>query len=175
MLKKPLQLLSLLVIILLVACNPSKTDEPTKTEVTLTLQAGHDTIEQNTEWQDAGVLVKGENIDEIIYTNDTVDSSVIGLTRVTYQYTIQEETLTKDRYIMVTDQSQLSIELVPGVDTVMLGDTWEDAGVMVSSDTNVSVSGTVNTNLAGTYEIIYTITNSAGQNLSVKRIVHVID
>ncbi len=168
MLKKLVQVCLLFSLVFLLACR-------SESEVTLTLLAGQDTLSQNSSWEDAGVLVEGDNINKVIYTNDTVDTSVIGLVRVTYAYQHKRDTITIERYIMVTDASQLSIELVPGVDTVMLGETWEDAGVHVAPGIEVSVRGTVNTHLVGTYEIVYTITNSAGQSFSVKRIVTVID
>ena len=175
MLRILLRLGLLLTIVLLLACNPSTPDEPTKTDVTLTLLAGQDTIAQHSPWHDAGVRVEGEEINTIIYTSDFVDTQLIGLVRVTYQYTHEGETFTIDRYIMVTDPSPLSIELLPGVDTISLGETWQDAGVNVAPGIEVSIQGTVNIHRVGTYEIVYTITNSAGQSFSVKRIVTVID
>ena len=80
---------------------------------------------------------------------------------------------------MVTDQTPPVITLNPGVDTIQLGQTWEDAGASVTDNSGetitIQVSGEVNSNVVGTYVITYIAIDSSGNRASINRHVNVIE
>ncbi len=66
-----------------------------------------------------------------------------------------------------------------GVDTIKLGEDWQDASVTVTDNSlgeiTLTVSGTVDTSTLGTYLITYTATDASGNTSSITRYVTVIE
>jgi len=148
-------------------------------EITLVLETGQDTIEINTEWVDVGAKFVVNDAEYLMSTTDEVNESLLGLYEIGYTYEYQSETYTITRYVIVVDQIVPIIELNLGVDTVKVGTSWTDTGVTVSDNSLETitpiVSGTVNTNAAGTYEITYTATDSSDNISTIIRYVTVIE
>jgi hypothetical protein len=148
-------------------------------EITLVLETGQDTIEINTEWVDVGAKFVVNDAEYLMSTTDEVNESLLGLYEIGYTYEYQSETYTITRYVIVTDQTAPVMELNLGVDTVEVGATWTDTGVTVSDNSLETitpvVSGTVNTDIADTYEITYTATDSSGNISTIIRYVTVIE
>jgi hypothetical protein len=173
--KKIVFLLSL-IFLTLTACDPS--NEPTPLDITFTLLTGQDTVEIHASWEDAGAVFS-VNGQESTITGNQIDTSQLGLHTVTYEATHDGETHRLTRYVMVADQTPPIITLLPGVDTVFVGEAWEDAGATVTDNSgetlSVQVSGEVNTDVVGTYIITYEATDSSGNTASVQRYVNVIE
>ena len=83
------------------------------------------------------------------------------------------------RYVVVTDQISPEIKLNLGIDTVIIGNEWTDAGVTISDNSDEAIgaviTGSVDINTPGRYQIIYTATDSSGNDNSVTRYVTVIE
>jgi hypothetical protein len=98
---------------------------------------------------------------------------------VSYYYTVEEKTYTCERLVVVADIEPPSIELNPGVDTILIGAEWQDVGVTVSDNVsesdNISIQteGDVNSNEAGTYQIYYMAIDEAGNQSLITRYVTV--
>lgn len=138
-----------------------------------------DTVEIYSDYADAGAQYKYGTIKETVFSQDTFDTSVLGLYELNYEYLADDQTYSAIRYVIVVDQTQPIIELNPGIDTVSIGTTWTDQGVIVTDNSLDEVipviSGTVNTQIAGTYEIVYTATDSSGNVNSITRFVTVVE
>jgi len=67
------------------------------------------------------------------------------------------------------------ITVTAGTDTVEQGSTWTDAGATSDGGETVTVSGTVDISIAGTYTITYTATDAAGNTGTATRTVTVVD
>jgi xanthosine utilization system XapX-like protein len=78
---------------------------------------------------------------------------------------------------MVIDQTPPVLTLNLGIDTILVGEEWIDESATVIDNSNeaieIVVTGSVNTSVAGTYEITYTATDSSGNTSSIKRFVTV--
>jgi hypothetical protein len=159
------------------------TTEPITTiindEIYLQLNAGQDTVEINSKWIDAGAVFVLNDTSYDMVTEDTVDITTLSIYEIIYTYSYEEEVYSMTRYVIVTDQVSPEIELNLGVDTIKVGSTWTDANVTITDNSNESITpiveGSVDTNTAGTYEIIYTATDSSGNESSVTRYVHIIE
>ena len=191
---KRLLLIVILLFLTLSACDPSETPrppgdsndvtppndsvDPTPVDITFTLLEGQDTVEIHTTWIDAGAMftVNGE---ESTIMGSNINTSQLGLHTVTYEATHDGEPHRLRRYVMVTDQTPPVITLNPGIDTIQLGGTWEDAGATVTDNSGetltIEVSGEVNTNVVGTYIITYDTTDSSGNTARVQRHVNVVE
>jgi hypothetical protein len=174
---KQLQFLIIaLLVLILSSCNLGTGSE---TEITISLLQGQDTVEIHTEWVDAGAKLYVGDTEYIATTTDTVDTSKLGLYEVVYGYEYAGELYGVTRYVIVVDQTSPVITLTPGVDTIQLGDTWEDAGATVTDNSleelTVTVSGEIDPTTLGTYKITYTATDSSGNTTEVDRYVDVIE
>ncbi|AXT54876.1 DUF5011 domain-containing protein [Aquimarina sp. AD1] len=74
------------------------------------------------------------------------------------------------------------IELIGSSEiTVNIGDSFTDPGATASDDidgdisANITVSGSVDTNVPGSYTLVYSVEDSSGNTTSVERIVNVVD
>ncbi|AIO19067.1 hypothetical protein KQ51_01190 [Candidatus Izimaplasma bacterium HR1] len=172
--KKLIVISTLLLVIVLSACNGG-----TPETIDFILNDGNDTVEINTLWEDMGAsLTDGENT-FIIYSDDTLNSSILGLNEITYELIYLEETFELTRYVIVTDQTPPELTLLPGLDTLTKGTEWEDTGITVTDNSNETltyqVEGTVLHNIAGVYEITYTATDSSGNTNTINRFVTIIN
>jgi hypothetical protein len=65
------------------------------------------------------------------------------------------------------------------MDNIVVGNVWIDAGVTITDNSKevieAVVSGTVDINVPGTYQIIYTATDSSENTASVIRYVTVVE
>jgi hypothetical protein len=200
--KKLTFLLIVSLLITISACNPSTTVEPTTNatttvsttavttvevttavttifsdEISIRLNSGVDTVEINGEWIDNGsdLIINGGA--HPMVKLDTVDVSIPGIYIIHYAYTHGETVYEIDRYVMVIDQTPPVLTLNLGIDTILVGEEWIDESATVIDNSNeaieIVVTGTVNTSVAGTYEITYTASDSSGNTSSIKRFVTV--
>lgn len=166
-------LLILLALLALSACNGDE-------DIKMYLNPGIDTIEINQTFIDTGAYLK---VGDTNYSYDektgTVDHLTLGTYTITYSATYKNQFYQITREVIVVDQMAPVISLNAGVDTVVLGSEWVDAGVSVLDNSNeiiiASVSGSVDVNTVGTYEIEYQAEDSSGNITTVIRYVHVIE
>lgn len=147
--------------------------------VTTQLNPGYDIVSIGEEWVDEGCVITGKDIDSVeLFTEDIVDSSIPGETIVTYHYQVNELDYICKRVVKVIDQQAPVITLLPGIDTIAVDQEFIDGGYLVtdnySTTIEVQVENNVNTSVTGTYEVIYTAIDEAGNQTVTIRVVHVI-
>lgn len=143
------------------------------------LNPGVDTIEINEQYVDNGAYAS-YGFKEVVVTviENTIDSTTIGEYEIVYQAVYKDLVQTLVRKVTVVDETPPQLTLKPGVDTIVLGDTWIDASVDVYDESNQDVTllviGEVQ-NEVGSYEIIYQATDASGNISRISRIVYVIN
>lgn len=163
--------------------NPVTSSEEVTTiineEIYLQMNAGIDTVEINSDWIDAGALFVLDDIEYQMITSDSVDTSTINVYPITYEYNHNDTLYTMIRIVVVLDQTPPVLELNLGIDTLVLGSEWIDAGVIINDnsqeDITPTIEGHVDVNVPGTYEIKYTATDSSGNASSITRYVTIIE
>ena len=198
------KLILLVFLVFLVGCNKT-TDTPTTTlpttnqtttapttqtttdlitsivsdEIYLYLVPGIDTIDIFETWIDAGAYFVVNDDEFQMSTSSVVDSSETDVYTVVYSYEYEEETYTIIRLVAVVDQTPPVLSLNPGIDTIIVGENWLDAGIGIvensGEDVVIVVIGTVDTNTIGTYEITYQVTDSSDNTATIIRYVNVIE
>ena len=167
-------LLMLVFIFLLIGCTPEES-----VTYEMRLNSGMDTINLGDTWVDSGAVVDLGGSVVIGETNDTVDTSTLGIYMVTYTATYEGTDYEIIRYVMVTDLEAPVMMLNVGIDTVVLGSNWIDSGVNVSDnlddDVTIEVTGSVDTNTVGDYMITYQATDDYGNVSYLIRMVSVIE
>ncbi len=166
--------------------NTTTTTTQTTTESTtaapliiILLYPGQDTVEINSEWIDAGAKLFVDDVEYACEIVETVDLSTLGVYTVKYECLYNDTVYHASRYVVVIDQTPPNISLNLGVDTIKLGEDWQDASVTVTDNSlgeiTLTVSGTVDTSTLGTYLITYTATDASGNTSSITRYVTVIE
>lgn len=127
------------------------------------INEGVDTVSLNGTFTDAFAT---SNYGTIEVIENDVDVRAVGTYRIVYEATSGDTSVRAVRYVVVVDQEPPKITLLPGRDTICLGDTWNDAGVHVtdnsSEEIELVVTGSVNTSIEGRYVITYEATDSYG-------------
>jgi hypothetical protein len=155
----------------LVSGIPTWVSNADTTAPVITVLPGTDTVEQGSTWTDAGATSDG---DETVTVSGTLDTSIAGTYTITYTATdAAGNTGTATRTVTVVDTTAPVITVNPGTDTVEQGSAWTDAGATADTGETVTVSGTVDTSIAGTYTITYTATDAAGNTGTATRTVTV--
>ena len=149
-----------------------------QTTYEMELFEGQDTVEIHTEWEDMGAAIDMKTYWKLADNLDgEVDTSTLGTYSIIYYREYGGKMYSVTRYVQVVDQTAPVITLNPGLDSIQVGDEWEDAGATVYDNSleelDITVTGNVNINIAGTYEIIYTAIDSSGNTTSVSRYVTV--
>ncbi|MDY0278618.1 MAG: DUF5011 domain-containing protein [Acholeplasma sp.] len=167
-------LLFILSPIILVACNAQIDD------IDFYLNPGLDTVNLNSEYEDPGVTAKVFGIKRATEVlENTVDTTKEGTYYIIYKFDYKDFYFELTRIVIVIDETSPVLSLNPGVDTIKVGQTWIDSGVEVSDngedDYTITLSGSVNTAVAGSYTITYSATDSSGNTSVLTRIVNVIE
>ena len=137
----------------------------------ITVTAGTDTIERGSAWTDAGATTT----EGTITTSGTVDTAVAGTYAITYSATDASDlTTTETRTVTVVDTTAPVITVTAGTDTIERGSAWTDAGATTTEGT-ITTSGTVDTDVAGTYAITYSATDASDLTTTETRTVTVVD
>lgn len=144
------------------------------------LNPGIDTVEINSSFTDSGVTASyGKQKPKVVVETNTVDVTKVGTYQLIYLVTYQSRSLRITRVVTVIDSIPPVVTLLPGIDTVRVGGSWVDAGVDTHDNSNglisVVVSGTVNTQLLGKYQITYTVTDPSNNQTVLIRFVSVIE
>jgi hypothetical protein len=147
---------------------------PDTTAPVIAVTPGTDTVEQGATWTDAGATADGG---ETVTASGTVDTNTVGTYTITYTATDaagNTGTATRTVTVLEPDTTAPVISVASGTDTVGQGATWTDAGATADTGEIVTASGTVDTNIVGTYAITYTATDAAGNAGTATRTVTVV-
>ena len=162
-----------LFIAFLTGCNPKAEN------LSIALIEQVDTIEINTNYEDLGAIgyYGPIKLDTTVVKN-TLDVTKLGIYEITYEVIYGDLSKSITRYVTVVDETPPILMLNPGIDTIYLNDTWQDAYITVSDNSNgvvyVILTGSV-LNEVGTYVITYTATDASGNSSNISRYVHVIE
>ena len=137
----------------------------------ITVTSGADTVEQGSTWTDAGATADGG---ETVTASGAVDTSVVGTYTITYTATDASGNVgTATRTVIVEDTISPVITVTTGNDTVERGSSWTNAGA-TTTEGSISFTGSVNTDVVGTYTITYTATDSSNNTTTATRTVTVV-
>lgn len=167
------KILILLALFILTGCTPKLSN------LNIELVPQVDTIEVGDTYIDLGAIATyGPNTLEYDVIFDDLDTAKVGVYERTYQVTYGDLSKTITRVIHVVDQTPPEVQLNEGIDTVIIGETWIDASVAITDNSNLPVTletnGTV-PNEVGTYTITYKATDTYLNETVVTRIVTVIE
>lgn len=127
---------------------------------------------------------KDGDLTSAIVVTGTVDSNTEGVYRLTYSVTDSDnQTTTVDRTVTVVDgNNQNTLPVITGVanKTITVGDAFNPMQGVSASDAEdgnltsaIVVTGSVNTAVAGTYPLTYTVTDSNGGTATASCVVTV--
>jgi M6 family metalloprotease-like protein len=140
------------------------------------------TVEVGDDYTDPGITINDNYYDITEYDVDGEYSTTkVGLYRISYSVTdlSGNKSVTLVRTISVVDSTPPEVSLRPGIDTIYVGDEWVDVGVNRNDAYDVRVTvdtdGVVDNTTAGTYTITYTVSDSSGNAIVIKRVVTVLE
>lgn len=136
------------------------------------------TLEYEEYFYDPGyaVTVDGYNVT----VEGSVDIYTLGQYILTYTLKDSEGNVvdTETRTVNIVDTTVPNADMKIGVDTIDVGETWIDAGVLVSDNQDTDLEVEVTTNLdntvEGTYVVEYKVIDNVGNYVKVKRYVNVV-
>ena len=134
-------------------------------------------LDVDTDYVEYGIKVYNNGIDisdKVKIDDSMIDTSKLGEYNVKYQ--IGDEYIY--RKVIVIDKVSPVIKLNGGNEVyILLGGKYEEAGYVVTDnydtnlDSQVNISGTVDTNTEGNYQLIYSVSDNSGNKTEVKRTV----
>ncbi len=170
---RSLSLLVVLLTITLRTCVPETT-----VEIDIEINPAVDTVLVGETHRDAGAVafVGDENV-RVTVVDNAVDTSTPGTYDIVYRARFNQQDVYIVRKVEVVEAHPLEVDLVPGIDTVVVGENWTDAGVEVigSDAAMIDVQGDVDTDTLGVYHVVYIVQDDQGNIRRITRVVHVID
>lgn len=147
--------------------------------LTIELNPGVDTIQINDSFVDASASATYGFIDiDVTIQSNTVNTAQVGVYEIVYVATYKDVSKTITRIVTVVDEIAPVITLNLGVDTIVVGESWIDAGVTIIDNSqesiNPEISGLVDETQVGEYVITYTAMDSSGNTSVAIRYVNVI-
>ena len=135
------------------------------------------TVELGSTYSDAGAIADGG---ETVSLESNVDTAKVGSYTVTYSATDAAGNIgTATRIVNITDTTKPAITIIgDNPATAEFGLTYTDAGATasdLSGDVSVITSGSVNTNIIGSYTLTYSATDASGNTGTSSRTVIVQD
>lgn len=140
----------------------------------VSLLPGIDTIEKDSNWLNGGISLTDTRYEIQIIGN--VLTNTLGEYSIEYVIKIDGLLVTSLRRIVTVIPSRIpsiQIQLVPGIDTILVDQTHVNTQVTVPTGASVRVESTVDTSKPGTYLITYYVTYQ-NQEYVKKRIVTVL-
>ncbi len=162
--------------VLTLGCNGITLDQ----SLSISLNPGVDTIEVYDNFTDAGAVAFYNNEDvAVTVVENTLNTLVPGAYYIKYQAEFNEKVVQIYRVVIVVDSTKPVLTLKEGVDTIKLGEEWIDGGIdsvdNYSEELLIEIDGEVDTNTVGTYTITYIVTDEAGNEARIIRIVDVVE
>jgi len=144
------------------------------------LNPGNDTVQLNSTYIDPGVTAKAFGIKRATEVlENTVDTTKLGVYYIVYNFVYQDFDLKLTRIITVVDETPPKLSLNPGIDTIKIGETWEDASIQIldnsEDEVQLEVLGEIDNTKVGAYVITYVVTDSSGNSSMIERYVNVIN
>lgn len=154
--------------------------EQSADKLIIKLNPGVDTIQVGDIFVDSGAnahYVFKTLTPEVTYSD--VNQNEIGVYTITYEISYLDYTKTISRIVTVVDEKPPVLTLNPGVDTIIKGQEWIDAGINAEDNTNheitIDVTGEVDITQAGEYVITYLASDENGNTSSIVRYVTVLE
>ena len=132
------------------------------------------TIELGTTYDDVGATADGG---ETVTSTGTVTTSIVGTYTITYTATdANNNTGTATRTVNVVDNTAPIITINGNnAPTIEAGTSYTDIGATADGGETVTSTGTVDTDVVGTYDITYTATDANNNTGTATRTVTVVD
>ena len=152
-----------------------------KIEITTSLNEGYDIVTINNKWEDAGCVltIDKDTSYNMLVNKRALDITELGEYEITYNLEHREQDYTCTRIVKVIDDIAPVLILNSSVDTIIVGETWTDAGVVATdnldTELTVVVEGNVDTSTTGRYIITYTTTDTSLNEAVIIRVVNVIE
>lgn len=142
----------------------------------------YNTISVNGEYVEKGASIKVDGVDcssDIRIDSSNLDTSKVGIYHIVYTYVLDmNHVKTLYRTINVIDEDAPVITLLgSNVYTMLVNDVYEEAGVIVSDNSNedlqenVIIENNVDVTRPGSYTVRYTVKDSSGNESSISRTV----
>jgi len=131
----------------------------------------------------ASDIEDGDISDQIIFSGDYVDTNTNGTYNVIYSVTDSDGNLVSATRVVTVADDQPPVLTLIGPDTVNITEngTYTEQGATAHDDldgdisANINIGGdTVDTSTVGSYNVVYTITDSVGHTASKTRVVNVV-
>ena len=145
------------------------------------LNGSDTTINLGEEYTDEGVSAKYMNKDLDVTTSNDIDNTKVGSYSYIYKVTYKKVSKEIKRTITVLDNIKPTITLNGRNNlSIVKGGVYNEMGASATDNydgdiTDITISGEVNTNEVGTYEIIYTAKDSSNNEASITRTINVVD
>ncbi len=139
------------------------------------LEVGEEYVELGATYTDNGTVSEDINIWGYINTDQ------VATYQVYYQITDDagNVSIVQIRQVVVSDTTAPTGSLNPGIDTIYLGETWEDTGIIGEdnySDVTITVkSNNINIDEPGTYKIVYELKDTSANKSTITRYVTVLE
>lgn len=172
-------IIAILFILILTLSSCSYIQDPA--QLSIELNPGIDTLEINSSFIDAGAkaYLDGQIYEEMIVIENTVDTTKVGLYKIVYRTSFRQYDKSITRYVNIIDKTPPQLYLQPGIDTIKLGETWVDAGILASDNSHqeirITQSGQVINSQIGEYIITYRARDYYGNTSYISRYVSVIE
>ncbi|MDB4490900.1 DUF5011 domain-containing protein, partial [bacterium] len=130
----------------------------------ITLNGGNVTIEAGGSYEELGATFSDNYYTELTTDIDSeaVITSSVGSYEVIYSATDPSGNKgTATRMVTVVDTTAPVVTVLPGIDAVVMGASWTDAGAYADGMEDVITEGSVNTSAVGTYTITYSATDGS--------------
>lgn len=127
--------------------------EKTYLKDSVVLLPGLDTVTSFDSWIDGGVTL----VDNLLTLEKEIEQLGESTYKITYKIMDDENEIDR-RYRMVTVRNlvDVKIDLLPGVATIEVGDTYQEAGA-ISNIGEVEITSLVDSSKSGVYEVLYTV------------------
>ena len=171
--KKMILAIAFLLSIFLSSCK-----EASANHIVISLNQSIDTIEVGSTYLDPGATAKYGLINlSVSVISNNVNTNALGIYEIIYEATHNNFIKSMKRIVTVIDETPPLIILNPGVDTIYSDESWIDAGVLVTDNSEgyitVEKIGVV-LSTPGEYTITYQAIDESGNVSSKVRYVNVI-
>ena len=169
------KILVLISVLLLSGCNLFG-----KESIETTLNDGFDIITVGEIHEDTGCIISINDVEyNMAVSSSSVDSNTLGEYLITYSYQYGEIEYNCLRFVKVIDDIYPVVSLNPGIDTIKVGEDFNDAGITYSDnydlELEVIITGAVDTSLIGRYIITYQVTDASLNMTEIIRVINVIN
>lgn len=149
--------------------------------INIKLNGSDSTINLGEEYTDEGVVAKYGNKEIEVTASNDIDNTKVGSYSYIYKATYKKVSKEIKRTITVLDNIAPTISLNGRKNiSIVKGSSYTELGVTAKDNydgeiTDINISGEVDTNVAGKYELVYTVKDSSNNEASITRTINVVD